>query len=283
MSATNAGNPAESSGKVLAPGRINGIDVSGLQWPINAQAVADAGFRFVYVKSSQYSSTKDGRYNAIVEELSKAGLTIGPYHFCSHDSDPVAQADFFYRASSGLGSKVGELPPMADWEFCTPERYSNHPAHCVDWIEKFTARCDELWYPNNDVLSVPRKTVLYTFPDYARRHQPVLSRSVPLAGRPLCYASYASEPDGKGGYRLKGWLPSADRAPLHQTPAGLSGPVLWQYSGNNGYKVPGIKPDCDRQVFMGTEAEFQVFLGRPAVRPVDVVEGTAAITVVESK
>ncbi len=46
---------------------------------------------------------------------------------------------------------------------------------------------------------------------------------------------------------------------------------LHQYSGNNGKKVPGVIPDCDRQVFYGTAGDFAEFRG--LVRPVSSAGG----------
>jgi GH25 family lysozyme M1 (1,4-beta-N-acetylmuramidase) len=255
--------------QVIIPGAVNGLDVCYLQDtpPLNPQAIKDAGFEFVYVKSSQYSSTRDLRFTSLVDRLRKVGLVVGAYHFCAHDTDPVSQAEFFYKASMGLGSKAGELPPMADWEFCTPSRYPNHPQHCVDWIERFTDACDLLWYPENEHRSVPRRTVVYTYPNYAGTHQPALGNSKTLGTRALCYASYAN---------TAGYVPiSVSELPFHKVPKGLSKPLLVQYSGDRGAMVPGISVACDRQVFMGSREEWDVFLG--ISRPASKVEGKAAI------
>ncbi len=36
---------------------------------------------------------------------------------------------------------------------------------------------------------------------------------------------------------------------------------VWQYSGNGGYRVPGIVGDCDRNLFRGDEAALQKWFG----------------------
>lgn len=269
----------------IVPNRINGIDLCGVQeykpGAVDFKKVKEAGFEFVYAKSSQYSKTKDFTFDSLVDRARDAGLRVGAYHFCSHDSDPEAQAEHFFRASNGLGRLPGELPPMGDWEFCTssvyvPPKYPlGHPAHCINWGERFMKRVTELWYPDNARMQVPRLPTLYTYPNYAGRHQPQLSAST-LGIYPLTYASYKSEPDGKGGYKLVGWLPKESQGPLHKIPGPWADWKLWQYSGNNGLRVPGVPGDCDRQLFNGSQGDWAEFLGlcRPVHQsdPKEVIE-----------
>ncbi len=261
--------------RIIIPGAINGIDLCGIQHSkaFSAQAIADAGFEFAYVKSSQYSRTRDFLYETLVEKLQAAGIWCGAYHFCSHDTDADSQAEFFYSASNGLGKNPGELPPMADWEFCTPSHYTppkyplGHPKHCVDWIERFVSRCDELWWKGNAYRAVPRSTVIYTYPHYAGGHQPPLAASVRLQEHPLCYASY---------HHKKAYVPEASsEVPFHRVPLPWTAPVLVQYSGDTGAKVPGVQGACDRQVFTGTREDWDKFRG--VWREPSKVEGKAAI------
>ena len=249
--------------QVIVENAVNLLDMSYIQdiLPINPKVISEAGFQGVYVKSSQYSSTADLKFTSLTDRLRDAGLRVGAYHFCAHDSDPIRQAEFFFRAARGIGSKPGELPPMADWEHCTPSFYQDHPEHCVQWLEKFVGRCDELWYPNNNNSIKPRFTVVYTFPNYASTHQPALSGSTSLGKRPLCFASYKSGPDGKE----MPYIPALHEVPYHKTPRPWTKPMLVQYSGSRGAKVPGVQVPCDRQVFTGSVQEFDEFcgLGRP--------------------
>lgn len=236
---------------------INGIDVTpSIQTRIDWSKVKAAGFEYVYIQSSRYSSVREPNFYKYVAAAQSAGLWAGAYHFCSHDTDPTKQAEFFYSASAGLGRTPGELPPLADWEFCTAGAYRapkyplGHPAHCVDWIEKFLERCDSLWGVGPFCSSF-YGTGIYTFPAYANRHQPALSASS-LGKRWLCYASYKPGP----------WMPK-DQAmvPVHPTPAPWSTPKLVQYSGDKGLPVPGVVGACDRQVFKGTGADWDRFRG----------------------
>ena len=246
---------------VIIPDAINGIDVSSAQKNLDAQKIAQAGFRFAYIQSSRYSSTRDFAFASLLDKLRDAGLRVGAYHFCSHDSDPIAQAQFFYKASGGLGSSPGELPPMVDWEFCTPGNYApprypeGHPAHCVQWLAQFNAEVNRLWFPNNEFYAVPRSCVVYSYPFYCGQHQPALEASGVLNDVPFCYASYGAP----------GYVPSCtSELPFHALPGGVQNWTLCQYSGDKGAPVPGVQGACDRQVFRGSEAEFKLFCGEKA-------------------
>ncbi len=237
---------------IVVPDAINGLDVSSMQGRPNWKLVKEAGFDFVYIQSSRYSSTPELSFLAQSEGAREAGLLVGSYHFCSHDSDPIKQAGFYFRTSGGLGSKSGELPPMVDWEYCTTSKYPDHPKHCVTWIETFIGECQRLWYPDNANRLHKRHIVLYSYPNYCGSHQPALAASRVLGGYPLCYASY----------RQDGAVPlSTGDAVVHPLPKPWLGWSLCQYSGNVGVPVPGIKGACDRQVFNGSSGEFALFCG----------------------
>ncbi len=236
-------------GLIVVPDAKNGIDLCGeFQYPVNARKIKEAGFDYAYVQSSRYSGQRAANFDKLVDELRGAGLSTGAYHFCSVGSDPKEQAGFFFMASGGLGKLPGELPPLADWEHCTPSLYKNHPQHCVSWIVAFMKESTRLWYGDNP----SRFSSLYTYPDYCSRHQPSLSAEVGLGEYPLCWASY----------RQDGSVPvSAKAAPSHSIPAPFSRWSLCQYSGNNGKPVPGVPGACDRQVFHGSSAEWADFIG----------------------
>jgi len=248
------------------------IDLCSIQLPINYQQVVDSGVQGVYVQCTRYSSTVDYRYDEIVEGFQKAGLkAIGPYHFCSQATDAIKQVEWFWAHAGKLGTQPGELPPMLDWEFCKP---GLSPIVCVSWLLTALKRAEELWYPDNYKahLKTPpegfieRLPVTYTYPYFSTQHQPQLGNTAELAKYPLDFAAYKSE-NGK----LVPWLPPEDMKPedmgyLYRTPKPWTKPLLWQYSGNNGLKTPGIRADCDRQRFLGSSAEWDLFRGiyRPA-------------------
>lgn len=250
---------------------LYGIDLCSLQGTIDPQKIKDSGIRYAYVKSSQYSSTVDSTFHGYVSQLKSVGIAVGAYHFCFQGSDPEKQMEHFFRASEGLGKEVGELPPMIDWEFCKNDSAGNplSSKQCVEWLQAAVAKATKLWYPGNAerILSgeMPRKPVVYTYPFYAEQHQPELELAEELGSYPLCYASYKSN-----GPELLPWDPLKEGKykPIHKLPKPWKDWTLWQYSGNKGMKVPGIGPDCDRQLFAGGEKEFLKFLGA-----VDIIRG----------
>lgn len=261
----------------IVPGRMNGVDVSSVQGIIDWKAVKAAGFDFAYVQASRYSSTRELTFMRNVDGARDAGLAVGAYHFCSHGTDPVAQAEFFFGACGGLGNKSGELPPMVDWEHCTPASYTDHPAHCVTWLESMVRRVTELWYPDNARMRIPRRPVVYTYPVYAKGHQPALGWSTELLVYPLAYASYKAGPDGK----LVPWLPGPEDGPIHALPAPWKHWTLWQYSGDRGELVPGVSGYCDRQLFNGSQGDWADFLG--LARPAAELDKAVIEDVVERK
>jgi GH25 family lysozyme M1 (1,4-beta-N-acetylmuramidase) len=249
------------------PGIIWGFDISGVQWEDcgnkspNFRKAADAGFRFVYIQSSRYSKTKENHFDRMVEDAQNAGLKVGAYHFCSQQTDPIAQADFFRVASGGLGVQPGDLPPILDWEYCTPTYYVErpetyplgHPGHCVDWIAKAAVRTEENFYgveQSYEAMPIGRKPGIYTYPNYGATHQPALGQSLQLGTFPLHLASY-----------LPGdVLPSEGHIPSHRPPAPWSKATIVQVVGNGGY-VPGVVGPCDIDCFIGSEEEFLRFAG----------------------
>jgi hypothetical protein len=119
-----------------------------------------------------------------------------------------------------------------------------HPAHCVDWIVKASEETEELFN---------RIPVVYTYPNYAATHQPALETlGLYLNTVDFCYASYSS----KRAYVPK----STSELPFHMVPRPFHAPVLVQYSGNDGAKVPGVSSACDRMVYMCSENLWNEFL-----------------------
>ncbi len=252
------------------------IDISGIQYPIDTGKIKAAGIDACYVKCSQYSGTEDWHFNEFIQQLEDAGITCGAYHFCSQQTDPVLQAEFFFRACGGYGSKPGQMPPMFDWEFC----HGLDPAVCVGWLRMALQRATELWYPDNYKALLPAATeqdkymvrypAAYTFPNFAKQHQPALGNCKELAKYPLHFAAYSYTKDATGKYfkPVDGMTPDQLGA-TWAIPAPWTQATCWQYSGNGGERVPGIPGDVDRDVFIGSGADFDKFCG--VYRPADVI------------
>lgn len=244
--------------------RIDGLDLSSIQYSnthgaIDYKAVKDAGYDFVYIQSSRYSSTIDYPFDKMARGFNAAGVLVGAYHFCYQGSDPVRQMKFYHEASEGWGSSPGQLPPMIDWEHC----HDLSSQACVDWLVTAAAECERLWYPHNSDLILagrkPRKPVIYTFPDFANnRHKDALEKALGLGAYPLAWAAYKST--------TAYWKPEEGQEPE------VLGPIyhmpkpweqnrwtFWQY----GYKgaVPGINGDVDKDLFNGSTGDLLELAG----------------------
>lgn len=228
------------------------IDLSSLQETVDWEKVAASGIEGAYIKSSQYSGTWDYQFGTYVSGATRAGISCGAYHFAYCGSDPAAQARFFFKASDGLGSKPGELPPSLDLEFAK----NIPPKDVVDWAVAFMKEAERCWYPGNDLREAAgqkvRRPIIYTFPYFAQSLQPFLGESE-LTKYPLWIATYQAE-----GPKL---------------PTGWSDWALWQWIGNGG-QVPGIGRDCDRDKFKGDWDEFRGIFRQPdsQERPAHIVE-----------
>ncbi len=214
------------------------VDMCSLQAPdrVDFNKVRDSGIRGVYFKASQYSASDDPTFAVGVERAMAAGLVCGAYHFAYCGSDAIKQMEHFYKASGGLGSLPGELPPMLDWEFAVngSDGKPLTKSGTVLWLAAALDHMWSLWYARGE-----RRPTAYTYPFFADERQPWLSQVQTLASYPLTLAAYPSITKIP-----KPW----DRVTIHQ------------YVGNGG-KVPGVPVDCDRDRFLGTEEEFQAFLG----------------------
>lgn len=260
-----------------------------LQSPVDWKKVSDAGFRGAYIKRSQYSGTRTSRSEIYAEQARVNGVAPGYYHFAYVGSDPVKQAQFFFRVSdrgdgSPIGALPGELPPMLDLEYVKDFTAPGcSPKEVVQWGEAFMAETTRLWFPDNRLLQPSdyryRLPVVYLYPYFAGQLQPHLSKSK-LTGYPLCIASYKATWDANAKKSvLYPWYPELSDKPM--LPAGWSSWTLWQYSGNNGIKVPGIAQDCDRDLFNGDYDAWCRFLGMQ--KTPDSIEGNVIEDTHENK
>lgn len=223
------------------------VDMCSLQSPatVDFAAMKASGVRGVYFKASQYSHDVDSTFGIGVQRATAAGLDCGAYHFAYCGSDPYEQMVHFWKSAlvgssavrHALGQAAGELPPMLDWEYARtgPDGRMLTDKQVVDWLVTSIQACEELWYPENER---GRKPTVYSYPDFIQHH-PLIKEHARLAEYPLTYAGYPN---------------------LWPAPAPWSKVTIHQYSGNGGH-VSGVSTDCDRDRFLGSEEEYQLFLG----------------------
>lgn len=215
--------------------RVDGIDVSEFQPLVNYAAVAAAGFRFAMVRVSLGSGYRDPRADTHLEGFRDASMYAIPYAAARPiDGNPEAQADRLWDAMGGTfaGRMVLDLET----------RGTLTGAQVVDFAERFAERCETF------ALTEP---VLYSYPNFLTTLGASL-RSSRLARMPLWLAAFPYEP----------WIPPPTFVPVAPPP--WIRPTLHQYSGDRGYRVPGVAGPCDRDLFLGTECELRAWLGLPS-------------------
>lgn len=89
------------------------LDVSHHQGRIAWAQVADAGYKFSYIKATEGQDWADPAFAHNRQEAQAAGVRWGAYHFLTFCSPPEAQAAHFL---SVVGEEMGQLPPAVDIE-----------------------------------------------------------------------------------------------------------------------------------------------------------------------
>lgn len=94
---------------------IIGVDVSSYQANIDMNKLKEQNIKFVYIKATEGSKTKDDKFDENWENAKNAELLSGAYHFFSYDSEGRTQAENFINA---LGKDIkGRLLPVVDVEY----------------------------------------------------------------------------------------------------------------------------------------------------------------------
>ena len=210
-------------------GYVDGIDVSQVQTITDPAAVYAAGFRFAFVKASEGLSYRDPACRRHLDALAGAGLLVGAYGFARFSQgQPRAQVRALYDAATSDGKHMVRL--VLDLENCpTGTAWSA----LRDFADEYMS---ELRLSG----SLP---VLYTMGSWVPH----------LTGLdvPVWVAQYRSV--------TQAWAPSQAEADAFF--AAREGVYLWQYSGDKGYRVPGVVGDCDRNLYHGDEASLREWFG----------------------
>lgn len=205
----------------LATEPVRGVDVSAYQPRVDWQQVAGAGYRFAYIKTSEGLTYTSPTLREQWDGAGRAGLLRGGYHFLHPLMSGLHQARRFAELIEGLGQ--GELPPAVDFE-----GYEGIRGAPVDRLVAGALECAyELERLTNTI------PVLYTGRWFWQRVSRAESAHA-LFQFPLWQASYRPKPDPMP------W--PATRWGTHWT--------FWQRSGTGS--VPGVKGNCDLNVFAGS-------------------------------
>jgi lysozyme len=218
------------------PGRTDFIDISQVQASVDFKKVAAAGFRAVVAKASEGLRYCDPLIQSHLAHARDAGMLTAVYGFArpSH-GNPREQA-------RKLWDCVGDVAPgrlVLDLE-TWPDGWDGRQV--LDFAETYADEQRKL-----DGGSAPW---VYSYVSFLMRLGPALINSS-LLDCPLWIAHYRST--------TTPWAPSAIQQPI--VPMPWSTWTAFQYSGNGGYRVPGVAGDCDRNLFHGDEAALRRAFG----------------------
>lgn len=199
---------------------VFGVDVSSYQGVVDWPVLAAQGVDFAFIKATEGSTLRDGRFADNWTGAQAAGVRAGAYHFLSYDTPGETQADNFIDL---VPVTEGALPPVVDIEF-----YG-------DYLEQ-----------------PPEKEHVRSILD------PLLERLEAHYGvKPILYVTYRSyylylAGSGYGEYPI--WCSSPTVFPL------VPGWDFWQYSHTarlEGYD--GSQDRIDLNIFRGSREQFQRF------------------------
>jgi len=111
---------------------LEGVDVSHWDGSIDWSAVAGSGVSFAFLKATENTSYVDPTLDTNWAGIQQQGLVGGAYHFFHADTDPIAQADHFLQAISGLS---GNVLPILDLETDNGQSEGEIAAAAIQWLD----------------------------------------------------------------------------------------------------------------------------------------------------
>lgn len=205
---------------------ITGIDVSDFQSDVDWHAVKASGRSFAFTKATEGTNFTAHTFATNWAGIKAAGLIRGAYHFGRPGSDPIAQAQFFWRIVSSAGYGLGDLPLALDLEVSDGRSAGEINA----WTAAFVAEITKL---------AGRKPIIYTGAFFY---------TGPSLGCALWLPSYY---DGVSVAELGSITPKLPPAWFAWT--------FWQHTSKA--TVPGVNGPCDHSVFAGTGVELLKMIG----------------------
>jgi GH25 family lysozyme M1 (1,4-beta-N-acetylmuramidase) len=226
---------------VTFPGTQPGIDISKWQWgqPIDFQAVADFGVKFVIIRAGLGENYKDPYFVQSVEGFRGAGVKVGAYHVFDPfvSVSPEDQIEKFADIVDGLSIKLGRGDFELPWSGASTVqqlrdgvyRFSIAMSQVVSNTGKYTAP----WWWNSAIGSrvMPK--------DPPSPDDPLIRAN----GWSLWNADYGAN-DGQLPARMAivpvGWRPSDPGTGEHK------GWEIWQFTSRG--KIPGIQGSVDLNI-----------------------------------
>jgi lysozyme len=160
---------------------LAGVDVSSHDDPIDWEAAARSGVRFVVARASEGDSRVDTAYPSVRDAARAAGVAVTAFHYARPDrekGDAVREADLLVD-SAGLAS--GDLVPVLDLEESGGLGSLGLQRWVTAWVQEVERR-------------LGAKPLIYTNLDFWRTHMGDTTMFAE-AGYPLYVASWgATEP-----------------------------------------------------------------------------------------
>lgn len=229
---------APERGALLYPGFTDVIDVSSAQGTaIDWARVKQAGFGAVVVKVAEGATGRDPMALRYLAGARAAGLYTLAYLFVRFNQDPDQQVENLWTA-------MGDTMP---YRFVLDDEIAPvgmSPTSVVDLMRRSADDVQEF---------AGRPPVIYTARFFTTPLGNALAKASDLARCPLWVAQYLST--------VIPWVPPPKFQPTIMAP--WTTWTMHQYSGDGGFRVPGIATDCDRSLFNGDEEQFRRFLGLP--------------------
>lgn len=238
-------NPPTSHASVL------GIDVSKNQGHIDWVKVANAGYKFAFIKASEGIGYTDKYFVENIKNASVNTLLVAPYHFArpAANKNPEDEAKWFLEAA-GDYIKRGylrpaldvEVPPSSYRETEINEMKAMSDSDLQDWVLKW------MNYVKNKTGQTP---ILYTNKDY---YSGKLKKMIDQEG----YDIWISDPSTTS---CTNPILDEQQPKYNPYPDLKINWVFWQWyfpdpCPSNKGKVSGINEDVDLDVFSGYERDL---------------------------
>ena len=199
---------------------VQGIDISRYQGSIDWRRVREAGIRFAYMKSSEGGDHVDPRFYENWNAAARAGIARGVYHFMYWCRTASEQAIWFSHA---VPQDPTQLPPVLDLEWNNQSSTCSRRVSREDALAKIAKMLEAMEFHTG------KRPIIYTDVNFYRD---VLEGQ--FTGYEFWPRSVSAEPAQRFGNRR--W-------------------TFWQYTATG--RVPGIAGDVDRNVFNGSERQWE--------------------------
>lgn len=211
---------------------VSGIDVSNHQGVVDWKQVADAGYKFAFIKCTQGINFRDQYFERNWYEAAVNGFQRGAYHFPEPFNNPDArvEADFFFDFIAKQGDMQQGDMLVLDMEVVSTANHRDYSGWMNYWMEITKS------YFLFDPLS-------YTSPYYAQALH--LANEPKLGAYPLWIATYLAN------------AANANLGTIPKAPYPWNSVAFWQYSEKG--RVPGINTNCDLNIFNGAEARMKLY------------------------